>query len=472
MRLAIFLLFIFFPLGFAIAEDKPKIAGEKIFGPSKVIQLHLTFEDKAFQSLNPTGPPRFGPPGFAPPKKIADDSHVNTFGVELPWSKANLQFEGDTFKDVGVRYKGNYTFMATSQSLKKSMKIDLNRHVDGQKLDGLTMLNLNCGVSDPTMTREAFSFAFFQDVGLPAPRTAFAEIRLTIPTKYSNECVGVYTLVEQVNKGFLKRHFKNGTGMLLKPEGLQGGIAYLGASWKAYEEKYHPENKPTNEEKNRLIAFAKLIDQGSDTDFEKEIHQFIEVNELLKFIAANMLLSNLDSYLGFGHNFYLYLNPTTNRFSFIPWDLDLSLAAWPAVGTPEQLVDLSIEHPHAGKNKLLDRLLANKQFHEQYSKIVREMYTNHFTKAKLVERIDAMEAALKSPKLKEARSVANRKENKNFGFGGPFAGGQFGQSLPPRKFIDKRIESIDSQLAGKTKGFEPKPFGFGPPGGGFGPPRR
>ena len=69
----------------------------------------------------------------------------------------------------------------------------------------------------------------------------------------------------------------------------------------------------------------------------------------LKFIAANALLSNLDSYLGFGHNYYLYLIPRSNKFVFIPWDLDLSLATWPAVGTPEQLVQLSIRHPHSGE---------------------------------------------------------------------------------------------------------------------------
>jgi spore coat protein CotH len=81
-----------------------------------------------------------------------------------------------------------------------------------------------------------------------------------------------------------------------------------------------------------------------------------------------VLLSNLDSYLGFGHNYYLYLVPGTNKFVFIPWDLDLSLATWPAVGTPEQLVELSIDHPHAGQNKLTRKeryaqaLLAGNEF--------------------------------------------------------------------------------------------------------------
>jgi hypothetical protein len=44
--------------------------------------------------------------------------------------------------------------------------------------------------------------------------------------------------------------------------------------------------------------------------------------------------------------------------------------------------------------------------------------------------------------------------------------------MPPQRFIEKRTASLAAQLAGESKGFEPKPFGFGPPGGGFGPPKK
>jgi spore coat protein CotH len=193
----------------------------------------------------------------------------------------------------------------------------------------------------------------------------------------------------------------------------------------------------------------------------------LDVEAFLKFIAANALLSNLDSFLGFGHNYYLYLVPGTNKFAFIPWDLDLSLATWPAVGTPEQLVELSIDHPHAGKNNLIDRLFAIKEHKEEYRAILKEMTESTFTKKKLIASLDAMEKALIEPMAKETKAVAARKEGRG-GFGPGMGGGQFGQSLPPRKFVERRMESVTAQLEGKAKGFEPKPvgFGFGPPGGG------
>jgi hypothetical protein len=178
----------------------------------------------------------------------------------------------------------------------------------------------------------------------------------------------------------------------------------------------------------------------------------------------------MDSFLGFGHNYYLYLVPGTKKFAFIPWDLDLSLATWPAVGTPEQLVELSIHHPHAGQNKLLDRLFALKEHKEKYLAIVKDLTATSFTKEKLLKELDGIEKALKEPAAKEAKAVAARREGGGgFGMGFP-GGGQFGQSMPPRLFVEKRTASVAAQLEGKSRGFEPRPFGFGPPGGGFGPP--
>ena len=468
------------PAGARGAEGD-SVDGQRVFGTSKLNRLHLSMDEKQFAALTPAG---FGPTpaGFGTTRQLpriqSPDVHRNTFGVAFPWSKCSLEFDGETYNDVGLRYKGNYTYMATARALKKSFKIDINRHVESQKLDGLTMLNLNCNVSDASRTREAFAFAFFRDVGVPAPRTSFVELTLTVPMKYDQEYVGVYTLVEQVNKGFLKRHFKDGKGMLLKPEGLQGGPAYLGDEWQPYANRYKPDEPPTDEQKKRLIAFTKLISQGSDEEFAAQIGEFLDVEAFLRFIAANALLSNLDSYLGFGHNYYLYLVPDSNQFVFIPWDLDLSLATWPAVGTPEQLVDLSIRHPHAGEDKLLDRLLAIPAHQERYMKFIQELFETNFNKDRLLSTLSEIENTLKEPMALETKAVAARRENRSGGAGaggtgpggagpggrGGFGNGQFGASLPPRKFIDRRIASVTAQLTGKSKGFEPRPFNAGGPG--------
>jgi spore coat protein CotH len=191
------------------------------------------------------------------------------------------------------------------------------------------------------------------------------------------------------------------------------------------------------------------------------------VEAFLKFIAANALLSNLDSYLGYGHNYFLYLNPTPNKFVFIPWDLDLSLATWPAVGTPEQLVKLSIRHPHSGENKLIDRVLAIEKYNQRYLTLVKEMHAQNFTSGRQLETLERLQEVLVEPQAKERAAVAGRKEGRGGngpGFGIGFGGGQFGQSMPPKRFLELRSQSVADQLEGKTEGFVPQPIGAG-----FGP---
>lgn len=446
-------------------EETRSSGGEQVFESNGIVPLHLSMTEEQFAALAPQGTPTFGPPGFGKTREQPPGTHRNQFGVDFPWSQGEFTFDGQTLKNVGIRFKGNYTYMAAIKSLKKSFKVDFNRHNKGQSLNGLKMINMHCNVSDPTQAREAMSYAFFREAGVPASRTAFAELTISVTGKYEQEFVGVYTVVEQVDEEFLTRHFKDGTGMLLKPEQLQGGPIFLGDEWKDYAQKFRPEVEPSPAQMQRLIDFTKLISKSSDEEFAKGIGDFLDVDAFLKFIACNMLLSNLDSYLGFGHNYYLYLVPDSNRFVFIPWDLDLSLATWPAVGTPEQLVELSIHHPCAGKNRLVDRLFAVPEFKDKYLGIVKELSSTLFTTEKLHASWDGILSTLHEPLEREKQAIAARNEEQGTSFGPGFGNGQFGQSMPHDRFIELRTASIAAQLAGEEQGFEPKPFGFG-----FGPP--
>jgi len=450
--------------------------GDQLFRPGQIHQLHLILTPEEYAALKPSnrggfGPGRFGggfgggfgdSPSGQPPadddKGEDRDSHRNTFGVEFPWSQGRLEFDGNTYRKVGVRWKGNFTYMAAGQGLKRPLKIDINRHKNKQRLDGLTMLNLHSGVSDPTRTRETFAFGVFRDAQVPAPRTAFAELRWSVAGEFDRELAGLYTLTEQVNARFLKRHFGDGSGLLLKPENLQGGPSYLGDQWSEYARLYHPQNDGTVDEKQRLMEFCWLVSVGNNEEFADEIGSFLDVDPFLRFVALNALLSNMDSYLGFGHNYYLYLVPGKNQFVFIPWDLDLSLATWPAVGTPEQLVDLSLLHPHAGDNRLIDRLLAIPAHRERYLDLIREQLAQVFTRERLDNRLTAIEQAIAEPLAREKTATGQRPEARGRGgFGGGFGGGgQFGQSLPPREFIPRRLESVEAQLAGERNGFIPR----------------
>jgi spore coat protein H len=460
-------------------------AGE-IFGLAKVHELHLEMSAKEWQKMQPAGGPKIGAffrekapkrpdgQGAEKPAEAVADVHRGGFGMEFPWAQADLTAGGKTYEDVGIRYKGNFTYMASTGGLKRSLKIDFDRYHDSQQFHGLRTINLNSGITDSTRARESLSFAVFRAAGVPAPRTAFAEVTLTVPGKYERELMGLYTLIEQVDKTFLEDRFGSAGGLLLKPEGLRG-LEYLGDRWAPYEQRYAPKTKASKAEQQRLIEFVRLVNRGDDAQFRKEIGSYLDVDEFLRYVAANALLANLDSFLAFGHNYYLYLRPDASKrdggkFVFIPWDVDLSLGRWPMGGTPQQQIELSISRPYPGENKLIDRLLAMKEVKEKYDNLLRELAASCFAKETLLKQIETIEQVTKEPLAREKKAAERRKESASgFGFG-PLAS-VFASSPTPRAFVEQRTQSIAAQLAGKSKGYVPA-FGFGaagqpPPG--FGP---
>jgi spore coat protein H len=419
----------------ALAEPPAKEApGKDVFGLAKVWQLHLEVAAREGDKMQPTGGRRFpgGPGGFpgapgGPPRpaekteeKAADVHKGSGFGMDFPRAHAALTAEGKTYKDLGLRYKGNASYMASARGLKRNLKIEFDHYDGNERFHGLKTLNLNAGAMDPTKGHEALAYAVFRAAGVPAPRTAFAEVTLTVPGKYDKELLGLYTVVEQVDKRFLKDRFGTAKGLLMKPERVRG-VDYLGEDWDRYKDRYRPKHEPSKKEARRVIDFARLVHKAGDEQFRKEIASYLDVDEFLRFAAVNALVVNLDSVFGMGHNFYLYLHPETNKFVFIPWDLDLSMAGFPMLGSTDQQLDLSLTHPYAGENKLLDRLLAIKEVNERYHKLLGDLAATCFTKEKLLADVAAIEGVTKEALARETKAREARKEGA-IGFGPPGGG--------------------------------------------------
>jgi spore coat protein CotH len=456
---------------------KGEVVAADMFGLGKVWQFQIDIPAAEYDKMQPAmrrGPGGF--PGFPggpqqPADKPADpnaDVHKGSgFGMEFPWGKGSLTADGKTFKDAGLRYKGNASYMSSARSLKRSLKVELDHFDENSgKFHGERKLNLNSGVMDPTRNREALAFAAYRAAGVPAPRTAYAEVTLTVPGKYDREYLGLFTVIEQVDKTFLKDRFGNGKGLLMKPERLRA-FDYLGENWDAYKARYQPKHDPTPAEAKKVIDFAKLLNQGNDEQFAKEIGSYLDIDEFLRFLAATAMLSNLDSFLTMGHNFYIYLNPATDKFVFLPWDVDLSLAGFPVGGSTDQQLDLSLTHPYAGQNTLVDRLLAIPAVNEKYQKILRDLAAGAFSKERLLADAAVLEKATKDLIAKDTEAAKKRNEGGGgmFGPGGGGPGGMFGRSPDLMTFIEKRTASITAQLAGESKGYVPTGRGPGGRGG-------
>ncbi|MFO0804023.1 MAG: CotH kinase family protein [Gemmataceae bacterium] len=446
---------------------------DEVFRIDKMWPIHIEMTAKEYDAMQP--PPNMGggfgfgppmPPPKQPEKKPGErEVHRSVFGTDFPVAHATIRSGDQTANHVAIRYKGNSTYLAAARGLKRSMKIDVNEFEPSQKFLGVKTLNLHSGVHDPSKVREAVTYEIFRAVGVPAPRTAFAEVTLTVPGKYDKELVGFYTLTEPVNKPFLVRHYKTDKGLLMKPERIRG-LDYLGDTWEPLKAAYQPKRDATKDEQDRVLAFLKLVNRSSAAEFEKRIGEFLDIDAFLKFLAVHSLTANLDCFFTNGHNFYLYLHPETKKFHFIPWDTDLSLGNFAFFGTPEQQMDLSITKPYV-ECKLADKLMAMPEVKVKYMSIVKELATTAMNAERVMKVVASVESVAAPAMKRDEAAAKSRRE--------PGAFPAFGAKPPELKaFFEKRAESIAAQLAGKSKGYEPKMPAFGgfgppPPAGGFGP---
>jgi spore coat protein H len=440
---------------------------DDVFGLTRLHQVHVTIAPEDYARMDPPLPTQ--PSGFGPRPGVAGrDVGAGNFGFEFEYVPAEVRVGDETFADVGLRYKGSGTYLVSQFRAKRSLKIDFDRNDELQTFHGIAKLNLNSGVMDASKAREALAYAVFRAAGVPASRTAFAELTLTVPGKFDSEYLGLYTAVEQVDKRFLRKHFGDGDGLLLKPEGIRG-LPHFGDKLETYVANYLPKDAPAEGELERLVELTRLINKADEAEFREKIGQYLDVESFARFLAANVMLASLDGFVGLGHNFYLYLSPKTGRFTFIPWDLDLAFGGFAFYGSPEQLTDLSLDHPHVGENKLIERLMAMPEFKANYREHVRRLAAETFADDKLGADVAAAAALAKEPIARELAALRARSEGENVGFGPTLIG-----TMPLEEFIAKRLKSVEAQLDGSHSGFVPQESRFGPPGGpgGGGPARR
>ena len=466
--------------------------------------------EQLMQGLNQTFEmPGMGGPGGRGPgmnlqaPKGKKNGLSGAMGVEFEYVHATLEFDGKTFPDVAVRYKGNGTYMMSRGQLKRSFKIDLNRYTKGQDLAGLTTLNLHSNVTDPSWMNEVLSHRLYRDAKVPAPRTSYARVYVTVEGKHDRQYFGLYSIVEDIDSHFVADRYrqkeKEKEGALFKPV-TRTLFEDLGSDWEEYEQPYDAKGKITAAQKQRVLDLAKLVSHAPDEEFARRIGDFLDLDNFSRYMATTVWLSTLDSLLGMGQNFYVYLNAKTNKFEFLPWDLDHSFGQFGMAGSQEQREQLSVNHPWNGPNRFLERVYATEGFRKLYTARLKEFNTSIFAPARVSKFVDEIAPVIRpaiaeesAEKLARFDKVAAGEAVEGMGpmgpggpgggpggpGGGPRGGrgpggpgpGSFGRTKPIKAFVGPRSESVADQLAGKSEGLKQGGRGPGGPGGpGGGPP--
>lgn len=383
---------------------------------------------------------------------------AGVLGWELPWSSGNFEFSGLSFTNAAIRYKGNGTFLAGFRNRRHPFKLDLNEHVPGQRLVGRDEINLHNLAADASCISDTLAYEFFRDAGVPAPRTTFARVFITVEDQWERQLFGLYAMVENPDKDWIETWRPKTSVALFKPV-TQRLFEDLGGVWADYEEIYDPKTKPSDHQKERLLELCRLTSHANDAEFAERVGDFVDLDQFATFFACNALLSNYDSILDNGQNYLLWHDPTTDRFGLSPWDLDHSWGAFPFVGTREQRERASLFHPWIGEKLFLERLFNTPAFVEKYRAELDRLLTSLFIPERLSARIDELASVIRPALAEQSSSRLQRFERAVADEDAePAAEGEQrgrhrdGQVHSLKRFIRVRAEEARAQLDGRSEG--------------------
>ncbi|HEU5057382.1 MAG TPA: CotH kinase family protein [Kofleriaceae bacterium] len=217
--------------------------------------------------------------------------------------QADVRVGGLALPDAGVRLKGTFSFRPLSG--KAAFKIRTDWMHEGQTIDGIRRLTLNNMWQSRGMVSEWLGYQVFAAAGVPSPRCAFARVWV------NGELYGLYASVETEDEVFLARHFADATGNLYEAE-----LTDITADEIADFEQEQGEDTSRTDLAELAAAVAA---PGDDLFFADP--SLLDTGEFLAFVAGEAVVGHWDGYWK-AHNYRLYRDPASGRWSFIPWGID------------------------------------------------------------------------------------------------------------------------------------------------------
>lgn len=285
---------------------------------------------------------------------------------------------------VGVRMKGNSTFSHPNN--KKPFKVSFDEYIDDKLWDGMKSVSLNNCYLDPTFMREKMHLDFCRDAGIIAPRCTYVNLYI------NGVHYGLYSMVESVDKKFLKHRFNNSNGNSFKAvdaftNSIFSDLKWYGPLQSSYSNRYELK---TNEEENNWTDLLQFLDTlNNNVNTERALPTKINLPTFYKQLATDIIFGNYDSYVGSGRNFYIYDVNWAGKFDWIAWDASLSFGAYP--GGPSNPETSIITYVSSTVNRpLVAKIYAVPSFKSAYLSSLCALSKSYFTSVRLNPKIDSI----------------------------------------------------------------------------------
>jgi len=311
--------------------------------------------------------------------------------ADKPWISVDVTINGEFFQSVGVRTKGSGSLvLAPKDRNKYSLNFRMDKFVEGQTYYGLDRFCVNNMFGDASYMKDFISYDLMHFVGAAAPLTSYANINV------NGEQYIFGIAIERYHKSFLNRVYGTDRGFLYTCQLTGGGsdLVYTDDEIGSYGALFnHAIFNRTSEEDNRRVITA-IKNLNAQTDLEK----YIDVDQVLRYLAAHNVVVNSDSYYCTTGNYYLYEHE--GKIAILPWDYNTAFEClnsfnggtyWSAamVNFP---IDTPVLYTRMEDRPLINALLKNDEYRKRYHGYLREIVEGYFESGlfeKTVRELDA-----------------------------------------------------------------------------------
>jgi spore coat protein CotH len=245
---------------------------------------------------------------------------------ENTYYPADLQWNGQTVRNTGIRSRG----LGSRSGTKPGIRVDFDRYSSDQTFLGLKSMILDNLTQDKSGVRESVAMRLFARVGIPASRESFASLYV------NNQLIGLYAVVESVDKDLLARVFGTLDGNVQNDGYLFEYNYVLGSPWRfehmgsgldPYKERFDPKTHESKSDADKWGPIEELVRMVNDTpagSLASVLEPRLDVVAFLRYVAAQNFVAENDGFVGYDgmNNFYFYRLEDSTRHVFVAWDED------------------------------------------------------------------------------------------------------------------------------------------------------
>jgi spore coat protein CotH len=297
---------------------------------------------------------------------------------------------------------------------------------DQQLFDGIKALNLKYNRDDPSYIREGFSYDMYRRFGVEHVRMTFTKLYITIGSELPRY-IGVYLAFEDIDKTFMQKRFFDPSG-----EGLKGAMfkclwqqfgpadlttqdtdgslasgaigeeytdpltaAEYNSGFSDYRPAYDLKEDPAGDAVASLNSFIEIINSKPS---RTQLEAVFDVPQFLRALAVEAMVEHTDSYWRLGNNYYLYKNPLTGKWTYMPYDNDRTFGVQTGNSTSASTSVLNWGEDSGFYDNdpvLIHVIMAFPEYRELYKTYLRKLVEEeYFTTTVVIDRMKAMQAVI------------------------------------------------------------------------------